>query len=261
MESVILRKSEQLSSVAIIEINRPKALNALNRSTLEELSQVLDQIESDQAVRVVVLKGAGDKAFVAGADIANFPSLNEQTAREFAEHGQAVFSKIESLSKPVIAQVNGFALGGGLELALSCDLIVASESAKFGLPECKLGLIPGFGGTVRLPRKVGPHFALELALTGEMINASRAFEMGLINRLVPKEQLDVETIKLAGLIASRAPIALKLIKQQVVKTSHLSVIEACRIEALCFGQVFETQDAKRGVEAFLNSTSVEFRGD
>ena len=258
MENIIVEQKDQF---ALITLSRPKALNALNRATLEELSKAVDELAMNRAVRALILTGAGEKAFVAGADISSFPSLGPSGAKEFAEFGQMVFAKLEALKFPVIAAVNGFALGGGLELALACDFIFASENAKFALPECKLGLIPGFGGTVRLPRRVGTAFALELAMSGEMISADRALSMGLVNRVLAKDQLLSETMNYARIIASRAPIAIASIKQQIHQTAHLSVEEACRNEAQRFGQIFGSQDAKRGVNAFLNSQSVEFQGD
>ncbi len=242
---------EVADGIGILTFNRPKALNALNPKTLEEVSDVIDQIRFDKGVRVLVLTGAGEKAFVAGADISEFPKMNSLQARSFAEKGQEVFSKLESLPKPVIACVNGFALGGGCEIAMSCDFIYAADTARFGQPEVNLGLIPGFGGTQRLARLVGRARAKELCMTGEMLDAQQARAMGLVNKVFPADQLMEETLKVARFLASRAPNVMRSVKQVVDRGMDVDLKTGCAFEAESFGVCFASKDAREGVSAFL----------
>jgi enoyl-CoA hydratase len=251
---------EVQDGVGVLTFNRPKALNALNPKTLEEVSEVIDRVEQDENVRVLVLTGAGDKAFVAGADITEFPKMNPLQARTFAETGQGVFFKLEHLPKPVIACVNGFALGGGCEIAMSCDFIYTSDKARFGQPEVNLGLIPGFGGTQRLARMIGAAKAKELCMTGEMIDAQQAKELGLVAKVFPAEQLVEETMKAAKLLATRAQGVLRSIKQVINRGLDVDLKSACALEAETFGLCFASQDAKEGVTAFLEKRKPEFKG-
>lgn len=247
-------------AVLVATISRPEAMNALNTETLKSISSLIDFVEADHDVRVLILTGAGDKAFVAGADIKGFEAMTAQEANDFARVGQAIFSRLEDLAKPVIAAVNGFALGGGLELALACDMIVASEKAKFGLPECTLGLIPGFGGTVRLPRIVGTGKALELALTGNMLTAVEALAVGLVVKVVSHGEALKASLELAQTMVSRAPFALGFIKKSIHIGRGKSVKEAQEIEAGLFGEVFKTEDKTEGVRAFIERRPAQFRG-
>lgn len=247
--------------VAVLTFNRPKALNALNLATLKEVTEVLDRIEEDRTIRVLVLTGAGEKAFVAGADISGFPSMNPLEARKFAEVGQAIFFKLEQLPIPVIACVNGFALGGGCEIAMSCDFIYASDKARFGQPEVNLGLIPGFGGTQRLARLVGRAKAKELCMTGEMIDAQQARELGLVAKVFPADQLFEETMKVARLLATRPAGVLRSIKQLVNRGLDTDLKTACALEVEAFGLCFASKDAREGVAAFLEKRKPEFKGD
>lgn len=246
--------------IVVATISRPEALNALNADSLRSLAQLIEIVDADPTARVLVLTGKGEKAFVAGADIKGFEAMSPGDALKFAKDGQAVFSGLEKMSKPVIAAVNGFALGGGLELALACDMIVASEKAKFGLPECKLGLIPGFGGTVRLPRRVGTAKALELSMTGAMISADQALLLGLVVRVVPHGEALKSALETAALMVQQAPLALKSIKKSVHEGRGHSVAAALEIEATLFGEIFKTQDKNEGVRAFIEGRQPKFEG-
>jgi enoyl-CoA hydratase len=246
--------------VGVLTFNRPKALNALNPKTLEEVSDVVERAQQDDNIRALVLTGAGDRAFVAGADITTFQTLNPLQARHFAEVGQNVFFKLEHLPKPVIACVNGFALGGGCEIAMSCDFIYASDKARFGQPEINLGLIPGFGGTQRLARLIGRAKAKELCMTGEMIDAQQAKELGLVAKVFPAEQLVDETMKTAKLLATRAQGVLRSIKHLVNRGLDVDLKSGCALEAEAFGICFASQDAREGVSAFLEKRKPEFKG-
>lgn len=247
--------------VGVLTFNRPKALNALNPKTLEEVSDVLDLVKSDDGIRVLVLTGAGEKAFVAGADITEFPKMNPLQARTFAEKGQEIFFKLEMLPKPVIACANGFTLGGGCEMAMSCDFIYASDKARFGQPEINLGLLPGFGGTQRLARLVGRAKAKELCMTGEMLDAQQAKELGLVAKVFPADQLMEETMKVAAFLASRSATALRSIKQTVDRGMDVDLRTGCAIEAEAFGITFAGQDAREGASAFLEKRKPEFKGN
>jgi enoyl-CoA hydratase len=251
---------EVQDGVGVLTFNRPKALNALNPKTLEEVNDVVERIWQDESVRVLVLTGAGEKAFVAGADITEFQTMNPLQARHFAEMGQGVFFKLEHLPKPVIACVNGFALGGGCEIAMSCDFIYASDKARFGQPEINLGLIPGFGGTQRLARMIGRAKAKELCMTGEMIDAQQAKELGLVAKVFPAEQLMEETMKAARLLATRSQGVLRSLKQVINRGVDVDLKNGCALEVEAFGLCFASQDAKEGVSAFLEKRKPDFKG-
>lgn len=246
--------------VGLLEFNRPKALNALNNKTLDELDAVIERVRKDEGIRVLVLTGSGERAFVAGADITEFQSLNPLKAKQFARKGQETFAKLEHLPKPVIACVNGFALGGGCELAMSCDFIYASEKAKFGQPEINLGLIPGFGGTQRLARLIGRAKAKELCFTGEMINAQQARELGLVCKIFPVDQLREETMKVAREMATKGQTALCLMKHVIDRGMDLDLNNGCALEAEAFGMCFASQDVQEGVSAFLEKRKPNFKG-
>jgi len=253
-----LRAEADADGVLVITLDRPDALNALSQQLVAELSQALRRARKDD-VRGVVITGAGEKAFAAGADIAEFAGMESLDAHRFAARGQAVFSSIENSPKPVVAAVNGFALGGGCELAMACHLRVAAETAQFGQPEVQLGLIAGFGGTQRLPRLVGRGIATEILLTGERISAQRAYEIGLVNRVVPAAEL-IETARQFVLtIASKAPVAVAM-TLQALRASELPMPQGLQQEAALFAQCAATEDFAEGVMAFLNRETPEFTG-
>ncbi len=256
-ELVMLEKEAPL---ALITINRPKALNALNSKVLKALSETLDRVNDDEEIRVVVITGAGEKAFVAGADIAEMSEMTPLEGANFSRLGQLVFKKVEELKKPVIAAVNGFALGGGSELALACDFIYASENAKFGLPEVTLGIMPGFGGTQRLPRLIGKGRAKELIFTGKMISAKEALEMGMVNRVVPQEQLMDAVKEVASGIAKNGPIAVSIAKGLVDVGYDLPLDDGCLMESKSFGVCASTEDKREGMKAFLEKRKPVFKG-
>ncbi|KLU59035.1 putative enoyl-CoA hydratase echA8 [Peptococcaceae bacterium CEB3] len=257
-ENIVLERQEH---IAILKINRPKSLNALNTVTLTELSQALAALAEDRTVRVIVLTGSGEKAFVAGADIAEMRGFNPQQARRFSLLGQGVMSLIESLPQPVIAAVNGFALGGGTELALACDFRLASDKAKFGQPEVTLGLLAGFGGTQRLPRLVGSGRAAELLFTGDTIDAEEAYRIGLVNHVYPSSDLLSEALALAGRIAVRGPIAVQLTKSAIQHGKNMDLGSGQAYEAAVFAQTFSTADQTEGCSAFLEKRKAQFKGD
>jgi enoyl-CoA hydratase len=246
--------------VATLTIARDKALNALNRQTLNELNWALRELDGDARLRALIVTGAGDKAFVAGADIAEMKDLPPLEARAFAELGHSVGETLARLGKPVIAAVNGFALGGGCELALACDFIVAADKARFGQPEVNLGVIPGFGGTQRLARRVGVARAMELVLTGEMIGADEALRIGLVNKVVPATELLTETKKIAEKISQKGPIAVKLARQAVRASEELPLTEGNRLERELFSLTFASDDQKEGMRAFLEKRAAKFEG-
>ena len=255
MEEVIFEKAE----IATLTVNRPKALNALNRAVLEEISRVLRDVRHDRAVRVLIFTGAGDRAFVAGADIAAMAEMSATEGLEFTRLGHRVMQTIEDLPIPVIAAVNGFALGGGLELALACDLIIASEKARFGQPEINLGLIPGFGGTQRLPHRIGHARARELIMTGEMFDAKTAFEWGLVNKAVGPDQLLPETRKLAEKIATKSGFALRQAKAALRASFTMEEDAGLRFEQNAFGLVFSSADRVEGTKAFVEKRDPKWR--
>jgi len=246
--------------VATLTFNRPKALNAMNSATMAELSDAVSHCRRDDAIKVLVLTGAGEKAFVAGADISQMQDLRPQEGLAFMEAGHETLRQIETLPKPVIAAVNGYALGGGTEIALACDIRFASEKAVFGQPEILIGLIPGWGGTQRLPRIIGMGRAKELILGGAQIDAKRAYEIGLVNRILPPEQLMEETLKFARKLAGMPGFALKMAKHAVNYGYDLALDNACRLEVECCAQCFSTDDQKEGMKAFLEKRKPVFKG-
>ena len=250
---------ERRNGVAIITINRPEKRNALNIQTRLEGAAVLDELRADDSVRVVVFTGAGDKAFVAGADIAEFANRTAITQREVMLD-RSLFNAIDGFPKPVIAMINGYCLGGGCELALACDIRIASERASFGQPEINLGIMPGGGGTQRLTRLVGEGKAMELILTGAIIDAQTAFTIGLVNHVVPADQLETKTMEIASRIAEKSPIALRLAKEAVKIASRSSLDEGLRREVDLFALCFSSEDKDEGVSAFLEKRKPEFKG-
>ena len=251
---------ELKSTVAWLSINRPDKLNALNRSTLLELQMAINQLQIDSQVRVIVLTGAGQKAFVAGADIAEMNGLSPVQARDFSKLGQNLMLSIEQCGKPVIAMINGFALGGGLELAMACAIRIASTTAKLGQPEVSLGLIPGFGGSQRLVRLCGKAVALDLCLSGQAISAERALALNLVTRLYPPETLSEETGKLAQHIASLAPLALRGVIDCIRYGAEASLDVGLDYESQMFGLMFATDDMHAGTSAFLQRRPAMFKG-
>jgi enoyl-CoA hydratase len=257
MSEVILR--EQEGRVVILTINRPDKLNALNQQVRDEVLEHLAQIESDDTVGVVVITGAGDKSFIAGADIGEFAGRTPFDQRQ-AMRQPRIFDVMSSYPKPVIAMINGFCLGGGSELAASCDIRIASDKARFGQPEINLGLIPGGGGTQRLPRLIGPGQTMYLVLTGDMIPASDAKEIGLVERVVPHDELREATLELAAKIASKSPLALKVAKEAVRASQRLPVEEGILYERDLFCLCFSTEDKDEGVAAFLEKRPADWKG-
>lgn len=250
------------NGVWVLTIQRPEALNALNQQVLNDMADALRQVGEMpyESSRALIITGSGEKAFVAGADIKEMSDLNVEQAKLFALRGQSIFHELNLLKIPVIAAVNGFALGGGLELALGCDFIFASENAKFGLPEVSLGLIPGFGGTVRLARAVGIRKARELTYTGDMITASEALQLGLVNKVVPQAELMNTVMKTVGTILSRGPIAVAAAKKSINQSYELDVEEAQKVEATHFGELFATEDVREGTRAFVEKRKPVFKG-
>lgn len=257
-ENLIVNRGDD--GITWIEINRPKALNAFNTPTLLELERALDEAARDASLRVLVVTGGGEKAFVAGADIAEMSEMGSTRARTFSSVGHRVFEKLEKLPVPTIAAVNGFALGGGMELALACDLIYASDRARFGQPEVNLGVIPGFGGTQRLPRKIGPMRALELCFTGDMIRADKAKEIGLALEVFPADELREKVGAIAKTIASKGPLAIAAMKRVVVEASACDPRTANALEQETFGVLFGSEDQKEGMKAFLEKRPAVFQG-
>jgi len=252
-ENILLQTEERIS---IITINRPESLNALNAKTIQEISTALDQLNSDPVSRAIIITGSGEKSFVAGADIKEFSDFGQERAEELARNGQnSLFNKIEALSKPVIAAVNGFALGGGLELAMACHIRYASENAKLGLPEVTLGLIPGYGGTQRLPKLVGKGLANEIIFSAKMIPSQRAKEIGLVNEVFPIEELLIRTKELAKTIANNSPMAIS----KAIQAVNLSDTDkGFETEIKFFGELFEMEDKKEGVSAFMEKRKPSF---
>ena len=252
--------TEDRGAIRTITINRPDKLNALNRETIGELALAFEQARHDEAVRVIVLAGAGEKAFVAGADISELATLSPIEARERSRQGQAMMRKVETLGKPVIARIQGYALGGGMELAMACHLRVASEKAKIGQPEINLGLIPGFGGTQRLLRLAGRSATLELCLLGHPIDAQRAFAIGVVNRVVAADKLDEEVAAIADQLAASAPIALAGILDAVLTGGECALDQGLDYEAQTFATCFATEDMREGTRAFLDRRKASFQG-
>jgi 3-hydroxypropionyl-coenzyme A dehydratase len=245
--------------IAWVYLNRPDRLNAINEKMIDELRQALTDLENNQDVRVIVITGTG-KAFCAGADITQFTQLNGYTAWRFAKKGRGLMDFIESLSKPTIAMINGYALGGGLEIALACDIRIAAEEAQLGLPEINLGIYPGFGGTQRLVRVVGKGRAMELMLTGDRIPAKEAERIGLVNKVVPLAELEKATRELAMKLAKKPPVSIAIIKLMVNKGAEAAQDIGLEMESLGWGVVFSTEDQKEGVNAFLNKREPNFKG-
>jgi enoyl-CoA hydratase len=256
-ENVTVEKQE---GIAVVTINRPKVLNALNAATISELQTVFERLEDDEEVRVVILTGSGEKGFVAGADISELQKVDVFTGRELSERGLKLLFTIERLSKPVIAAVNGFALGGGCEISMACDVRIAADSAKLGQPEVNLGLIPGYGGTQRLARLVGRGKAKQLIFTGDMVDAQEAKRIGLVDEVVPLDELMPYVKKLAAKIASKAPMAVSAAKRAINQGVDKDLDEGCLIESMEFGQVCGTEDKNEGTKAFLDKRKPEFRG-
>ena len=251
---------EKKGAIAYVTLNRPKVLNALNQQTWQDLRAAFEDARDDTAVRGVILTGAGDKAFIAGADIGELAQITAVEAQESSSYGQAVLNLIEELGKPVVAAVNGYALGGGCETAMACTIRVATEKAKFGQPEVKLGVIPGGGGTQRLPRLVGKGRALQLILSGEMISAQEAYRIGLVNEVVPVVDLIKRAETILKQIFANAPIAVKCALEAVNKGSETSMAEGLSLEASLFGLCAATEDKKEGTQAFLQKRAAQFRG-
>lgn len=252
-----------MTGVWTLTLQRPEAMNALNGALLEELDHALNELskKSFAEAKILILTGAGEKAFVAGADIKELNNLTPDGAMKFARKGQGIFRKLEKLKIPTLAAVNGFALGGGLELALSCDFIYASENAKFGLPEVSLGLIPGFGGTVRLSRVVGLARAKEMIFSGEIITSTQALEIGLVNKVLPLAELLPTVLKTAELIKSRGPLAVSMAKCSTQVAWDLDIDQALQKEAEFFADLFSSYDAREGTLAFVEKRKSNFKGE
>jgi len=246
--------------VAIVTINRPDRLNALNALCKKELTALLDTLRADPGIRSVVLTGSGEKAFMAGTDIGELAGLDQPSGREFASGGQALFDEVQHLGKPVIAAVNGYALGGGCELALACHIRIASDRAKFGQPEVNLGIIPGYGGTQRLARLVGSGRAAEMILTGAQIDAAEALRIGLVNRVVTGPALRGEALTMARGIAEKGHLAIRMALKAINAVHELPLSEGLRVEAGLFGELCGTEDFREGTSAFLEKRKAAFRG-
>ena len=256
-ENIIL---ENKNAIAYITVNRPKVLNALNMATMEELRAAFHDIKNDAAVRVVIFTGSGEKAFIAGADIGELAKQDAVSGKEYTHRGQNVLNLIENLGKPVIACINGFALGGGCEIAMACTMRLASEHAKLGQPEVKLGIIPGYGGTQRLPRLVGKGNAMQMVLGGEMITAQEAHRIGLVNEVVPPAELIPRAEAIAAKIIANAPLAVQYAMEAVHKGTEMTLNEGLYLEALLFAVACSTEDKAEGTKAFLEKRAPEFKG-
>ncbi len=250
---------EKKNGIGTLTINRPKNLNALNKEVLEELTQVLKAIEKDEDIHVLIVTGAGEKAFVAGADIKEMKDKNAIEGRDFSTLGNAAFSQLENLRQPTIAAVNGFALGGGCELAMSCDIRIGSVNAKFGQPEVGLGITPGFGGTQRLSRLVGLAKAKELIYTARTINANEAMSIGLLNQLVEAADLTAEAEKMAQAIMKQSPLAVEASKKAINRGYEMDLVHGLEMEAEMFGALFATEDQKEGMTAFTEKRKAAFK--
>lgn len=255
-ENVLIEKRER---IAIVTINRPDKLNALNIATRKEILAAFEQLKGDDDIRVVIITGAGEKSFIAGADINEFAGMTAIKQREVMKGGRA-FDSVEDFPKPVIAMINGFALGGGCELAMSCDIRIASTKAKLGQPEIKLGIIPGGGGTQRMTRLIGEGKAMELMLTGDMISADEAKQLGLVNHVFAPEELEAKTMELANRIAEMSPVALAMAKASVKNASRMNLREGLDSEIDLFALCFSSEDKEEGVRAFIEKRKAEFKG-
>jgi len=257
-ENILLERPE--AGIAVLTVNRPQALNALNSKTLEEIGAAAAEVAEDSSLRVLLVTGAGDKAFVAGADISQMQSFTAMEGKDFSLKGMRAFRSLETLPIPVIAVVNGYCLGGGCELAMSCDWILASEKAVLGQPEVGLGVTPGFGGTQRLTRLVGRAMALELVTTARQVRAEEARQIGLVNHVYPADALMEEAMKMARSIVSKGPVSVRLAKEGVQRGQDMDLDNACILESELFGLCFSTGDQKEGMAAFLQKRKAEFRG-
>ena len=257
-KNILLEQPE--AGICLLTINRPKALNALNAATLDEIASAVKKVAADDGARVLLVTGAGGKAFVAGADIAEMQHATIEQAREISERGMQVMHALEALPVPVIALVNGYCLGGGCELALACDWILASDTAVFGQPEVNLGIPPGFGGTQRLPRRIGPARALELLTTARQVKAAEAAAIGLANHVYPASELQAKGLEAARQIAARGPAAVRLVKQAVRRGANLDLYTACALETDLFAWAFGTQDCMEGMSAFIEKRPAKFTG-
>jgi enoyl-CoA hydratase len=246
--------------IGVLAVNRPKALNALNMETLRDIQMGIQEVKNHPETKVLIVTGSGERAFVAGADISEMRGMNSIEALNFSKLGHLTMKMIEDLDRPVLAAVNGFALGGGTELALACDFIYASENAKFGLPEVTLGIFPGFGGTQRLPRLIGKGKAKELILTGKMINSQEALALGIVNRVFPQTSLMEETKKVASQIAASGAVGVRLAKTVVNAGFNMELTEACSLESYAFSLGFTTEDQKEGMTAFLEKRKPNYKG-
>jgi enoyl-CoA hydratase/carnithine racemase len=251
---------EKKNAIAYVTVNRPKALNALSLATMEELGSAFQEIKDDPSIRVAILTGAGEKAFVAGADIGELAKQDPVSGKKFAHRGQAVLDLIENLGKPVIACINGFALGGGCELALACTMRLASDNAKLGQPEVKLGILPGYGGTQRLPRLVGKGLAMQMILAGDMITAQEAYRIGLVNEVTAPAELIPRAEAIAAKIIANAPLAVQYAMEAVNKGMDMTLAEGQFLEASLFGVCCATEDKKEGTGAFLEKRPAQFKG-
>jgi enoyl-CoA hydratase len=256
-ENIILEKK---NAIAYVTVNRPKVLNALNMATMEELRATFHDIKNDKAVRVVILTGAGEKAFIAGADIGELSKHDAVSGKEYTHRGQSVLNLIENLGKPVIACINGFALGGGCEIAMACTMRLASDNAKLGQPEVKLGIIPGYGGTQRLPRLVGKGIAMQMVLAGEMITAQEAHRIGLVNEVTAPADLISRAEAIAAKIIANAPLAVQYAMEAVNKGMEMTLAEGLYLEATLFGVCCATEDKTEGTTAFLEKRQAQFKG-
>ncbi len=252
--------SEKKNAIIYITVNRPKVLNALNMATMEELRSAFTAAKNDAEVRAVILTGTGEKAFIAGADISELARQDAVTAKEYAHRGQSVLDLIENLGKPVIACINGFALGGGCEVALACTMRLASENAKLGQPEVKLGIIPGYGGSQRLPRLVGKGHAMQMVLAGEMITAQEAHRIGLVNEVTAPAELIPRAEAIAAKIIANGPLAVQYAMEAVNKGMEMTLAEGLYLEAALFGLCCATEDKKEGTTAFLEKRAPQFKG-
>lgn len=257
--NILLEQPEP--GIYLLTVNRPKALNALNAATLDEIAAAVTVVAKDAAARALLVTGAGDKAFVAGADITEMQNATIEQAREISERGMQVMHALEALQLPVIALVNGYALGGGCELALACDWILAAENAVFGQPEVNLGIPPGFGGTQRLPRRIGMARALELIATARQVKAAEAAAIGLVNHVYPAAELMAKGLEMARIIAAKGPAAVRLVKEAVQRGANLDLYTACTLETDLFARAFGTQDRKEGMAAFIEKRPPRFTGN